>query len=77
MKPVSFGSYGADIPLLGMAHPGRRGDADETIEQFAHAEIVKRTAEKDRSHFAATVAVQIELRVNPLDQLQVVAQVLA
>ena len=71
-----FRFVGADIPLLGMAHPGRRGNADETVEQFAHAEIVKRTAEKDRSHFAATVAVQIKLRVNPFDQLQVVAQVL-
>ena len=65
------GLYGA---ALGGGGARRRGDADEALQQLADAEIVDGRPEEDGSRFAAQVGVAVEGVVNPLNQLQIVAQ---
>lgn len=53
---------------------GEGGDADEALEQLAHAEVVDRRAEEDGRQLAAQVGLAVERVVDPLDELDIRAQ---
>ena len=71
-----FRFVGVDVALHGVRGSGRWGNPDEAVQQFAYSEVVQRTAEKDGSDLPLPVALQIERRVDSLDQLEIVVQLL-
>ena len=75
-KAGQLGLVGVDVALYGVRRSGRRGDPDEAVQQFADTEVVQCTAEKDGSDLPLPVALQIERRVDSLDQFEVIAQLL-
>jgi hypothetical protein len=71
----------SDLGLLGHDRPGfrglrarRRGQLGDPAQQFAHPEIVERTAEIDRRQVALAIGLRVERRAQPLRHLDLLAQ---
>ena len=63
-----------DESLDGLYGLGRRGDANEAVEQLADAKVVQRGAEEDRGDVATEVGLDVERGIDALDQLDVFAE---
>ena len=63
-------------PGFGRRRARRGGDADETLQQLLHAEIIDRRAEEDRGQLSPQVSVAVESVVHAFDQFGVFAQLL-
>ena len=61
-------------PGFGRCGARRGGDADETLQELLHAEIIDRRTEEDRGQFGPQVSLAVESVVHALDQFGVFAQ---
>ena len=62
--------------FLSLCRTRRRGNFNKAIQQFLHTEVIQRRAEEDGSHLSRAIGVDLEFRIDAVDQLQVVAQLL-
>jgi len=65
---------GRDRPRLSGLWPRRRSQFADPGQQFAHPEIVERTAEIDRRQMALAIGLRVEGRAQPLRHFDLLAQ---
>ena len=69
-----LGLFRLNHAFLGLRGTRTWGYLNKAIEQFLHAEVVKRAAEEHRRHLGRTVVLNIELRVNTVHKLKIFTQ---
>ena len=73
-KPVTRELLGRDRPRVGRLRAAATGPIRQPGQQFAHAEIIERTAEIDRRQMALAIGLRVEGRAQPARHLDLLAQ---
>ena len=71
-----FRFCGHHLTFLSLRRSWTGCDLNETVEQFLHAEVIQCRTEEHRSDLSTAVFVDIELRIDAIDEFKVVAELL-
>ena len=66
--------FGLYVAFLCLRRTGRGGYLHETVQEFLHTEVVQGRTEEYGSDLGISVGLDIELRIDTIDQLQILAQ---
>ena len=75
-EACELGLCGQNQPLLGFCGPRTGRNLDKAVEQFLHTKVVECRTEKYRGDLSAAVLLDVEFRIDTVDEFQVASQLI-